>query len=344
MVNVDGVLIKYSKPFDLLALGRDIVWRREMAEQQRVLSKKLFDQRETLCNCPICNHDESEVYVEIFLYQYFKCGNCQHIYLSTPVSDEAVTNLYDGKSDNQSTQAKIYLAPGIFEKRLEAIAYPKVDFVVEALAAINQSVTKFWMDIGCGAGEVLVAAKNRGWDVLGIESDKAEASFAKSQGVSVISEYISDRNATQYMQDVGVVSLFNVLEHIKKPTALLKLISENLGNGLVVFEVPRHPSISSLNCQMFPEMACRHIYPPDHLHIFTEDSVATMLLDCDLELKAVWYFGQDYSDLLHAAAANQSAKDTGLWQQAVRLQSKVQEIIDQAGLSDTMVGVATRRI
>lgn len=116
MVNVDGVLVKYSKSFDLLALGRDIAWRREMAEQQSALSKVLFDQREVLCACPICNHAESEVYVEVFSYPYFKCANCKHIYLSTPVSDGAVASLYDGKSDNQSAQAKIYLAPGIFEK------------------------------------------------------------------------------------------------------------------------------------------------------------------------------------------------------------------------------------
>jgi 2-polyprenyl-3-methyl-5-hydroxy-6-metoxy-1,4-benzoquinol methylase len=337
---VEHPIIRYGKHFNLHELNRNISWRVDVAREQKLLSKKLANHRETICNCPICQCENSSLYVEVFGYPYLQCEKCRHIYLSTPVSEFATAELYSGQSENKCVQDKIYLVPGIFEKRLNAIAYPKVDYVIETLAATARKLSGRWIDIGCGTGEVIVAAQKRGWNVLGVESDYAEALFARQQGVEVINEYINEENADGILKNAAIISLFNVLEHIRNPTEFVALLSKNLGDGLLVFEVPRYPSISSLNTQMFPEMACRHIYPPDHLHIFTDVSVKKMISEANLEIVAVWYFGQDYSDLLHSAAANQSVKDVALWQSAVDLQSAIQEIIDHAGLSDTMVIIA----
>ena len=152
--------------------------------------------------------------------------------------------------------------------------------------------------------------------------------------------FVNGDNSRELMRDANIISLFNVVEHISDPLALLKAIS--LGarpNAWIVIEVPRHPSISSLSNAFFPAMSARHICPPDHLHIFTDKSLRLLLEQAKIDAKALWFFGQDYQDLVMTGVAGSDVFNQAFLDQVLDCAPAIQQSIDQAGLSDTVLVV-----
>jgi 2-polyprenyl-3-methyl-5-hydroxy-6-metoxy-1,4-benzoquinol methylase len=150
--------------------------------------------------------------------------------------------------------------------------------------------------VGCGVGEILSAAKNQGFEVLGLEANPMESEYArKTFGVEVRNEYVSERTLDQYSGRWGVVSLFSVLEHVRRPNIIKRDIAkiQSKGDNLVV-EVPYYPSISAASQISFPEQVNGMMHPPLHLFLFSFAAMQKMLRNYDYEVKAVWYFGQDF--------------------------------------------------
>ena len=99
------------------------------------------------------------------------------------------------------------------------------------------------------------------------------------QKLDAICAYVDDDIAhivKQKNKNTNCVSLINVLEHIENPTNFLQLLSL-IENEYFAFEVPLHPSLSTIVNILSEELTYRHVYPPDHLHIFTKESISLML-------------------------------------------------------------------
>jgi 2-polyprenyl-3-methyl-5-hydroxy-6-metoxy-1,4-benzoquinol methylase len=80
------------------------------------------------------------------------------------------------------------------------------------------------LDVGCGTGNFLAAARNAGYDVSGTELDKDAARFAKDQiGLPhifplAILDFVQQHPGKTF----DVVTFFEVLEHQATPTAFLE--------------------------------------------------------------------------------------------------------------------------
>lgn len=327
---------KFGKPMDFAALGRTVAWRAEIADDQRRLAKQLRATTVPVSACPICGSADSEPYTTVFEYRYRGCSGCKHIFCADLPSDEASKALYSESSDGKSVQGKIYLDADKFQIRVDAIATPKVQFVGEVINSRQPAVAKRWVDVGSGAGEILFACKEHGWEASGIESDPEEAGFARLRGLAVVNDYLTSANASELLKGASVVSAFNVLEHLHDPVAFLSLLRRANPDAFTVFEVPRHPSISSFLNQCFPAQAYRHIYPPDHLHIFTEKSIEILLERSGYRKVDAWHFGQDFAEMVMSCASVSPRESTFLGE-ILRLSNSVQPLIDQAGLSDTVI-------
>ena len=239
-------------------------------------------------------------------------------------------------------QDKEYIGEDIFSKRIKNISLPKLEY-------INKQISErgLWIDIGCGVGEILYCSKQSGWDTLGFEVDRMEASFARRKGIEIVEAFLDEATVLNYSSkfaNAKVISFLNVLEHFTKPGVFLSSIANLIKkDSYVIIEVPRHPSLSSLNCTAFPELACRHIYPPDHLHIFTEKSLGIILNQSGLKLHSIWNFGQDFYDLLSCVISNEKNINIELADKVLSLSNEIQEILDKEMLSDAML-VITKKI
>lgn len=327
-----------GKTIDMKSLNRTINWQIEMAKEQKRLSDDLYGSCALLEKCPICRNQSNRPFAEIYRYLYAECSECGHIFSQRPPSEEAITVLYGEGENKHSIQREVYIDEELFKKRVEQIAFPKIEYCGEIIRPEG-----LWVDVGCGTGELLMAAKQNGWEVRGIETDPAEIEFANKHGLDVVRGNVNSINPDK-ISDAKVLSLLNLLEHVREPLKVLKkLVNVLQGNANVVIEVPRHPSLSSFVNLAFPHLAYRHIYAPDHLHVFTEKSMEIMLEAAGLKAVSLWTFGQDFQYLVSSVAVNAGLKESEFINNIIELSVNLQQSIDEMNYSDVMFVIASKK-
>ena len=122
------------------------------------------------------------------------------------------------------------------------------------LAAFAEEVlgtTGKMLEVGCGRGELLLGAMNRGWSVYGIEMTEDFAEVARSKGIDI--EHSSVEQSKSLDQTYDVILLAAILEHLYDPIATLNKVHAALRpGGLVFIDVPNERSLTMRigNCYM----------------------------------------------------------------------------------------------
>ncbi|MBX7546416.1 class I SAM-dependent methyltransferase [Helicobacter turcicus] len=268
------MLEKYGKAFDNKAILRTPQWLKMQSKNAKQKAKKFAkEEKESLKACPICESEEVVEFAKIYAFIYKECQNCQNLFLSNPLKD--LKKLYT--NDGKESAFECYLSDALFTKRLEHIAKPKVGFIDEIA---KNCENKLWLDIGSGGGENLYAAKALGYEVVGYESDLKLLQFSneKLKGDYVKQGFLDiqncDKSLLETIKNAGIITFFNVLEHLSNPKQVLEFFAQNMQkNALLVIEVPRHPSLSSYVNALASDKVYRHLIPPFHLNIFSEKAL-----------------------------------------------------------------------
>jgi SAM-dependent methyltransferase len=235
-----GIPRRIGKDFSPAAPGRDSRWRMDMAAKQRENALRLRGCQIRLSRCPICGSEQFEPFTSVFDYSWAQCSRCEHLFCETPPDDDAVAALYSTEDDRRCAQGAIHVDDELFRVRVERIARPKAEFVASEVGERGTRV-----DIGCATGELLAAAQSLGWKCRGVESDADEIAFGRRHGLDIAAGFVDRSNIGGFIAGARVVSLVNVLEHIREPVELLAAASAAVAAGrYVVLEVPRHPSLA----------------------------------------------------------------------------------------------------
>jgi len=167
------------------------------------------------------------------------------------------------------------------------------------------------LDIGCGVGDLLEEFRDTGWDVVGVEPGKREATIARSKGINVIEDMLTDSVAEQIGM-FDAVFLINVLEHSAHPEELVGMIQNLLvPGGIFCCEVPN--DFNSLQEVVVSTQDLRPwwITLPAHLNYFSIESLSAFIAgqgfevvhettDFPVEMFLVW--GDIYVDNLEEGA------------------------------------------
>ncbi|WP_291787507.1 class I SAM-dependent methyltransferase [Cecembia sp.] len=177
--------------------------------------------------CPVCGTGIKEETSNLSLVL---CGNCgvSWTLINSEIDAEA---LYEDE-----VYAVVDNRKSIFER----IIFGEANNVVQTVNKLIQWDLKLHcLDFGSGKGQFLHQAQEAGWKVLGIETAKERAGFAREKyGVEVIGDQYKSGIVGEGNFDV--ISLFHVLEHLPQPLSLLQeLVQKNLrAGGILVIEVP----------------------------------------------------------------------------------------------------------
>ena len=99
------------------------------------------------------------------------------------------------------------------------------------------------LELGCGRGELLIGAANRGWAAYGVEMTEGYAQIAQSKGVQI--ECSSIQECKLLDQRYDLILLAAILEHLYDPVETLKRVRDALRpGGLVFIDVPNESSLT----------------------------------------------------------------------------------------------------
>ncbi len=133
----------------------------------------------------------------------------------------------------------------------------------------NYSEVGSLLDVGCGIGHLVKVARDRGWKAIGVEPSADRAAFGRQTfDIPIVESSLEDFSSSQTFQ---VISLFNVLSHLRNPLEALKNLVNNLDpDGIMVLRTGNKGEIATA------EQAAMWKDPwgaPDHLYWFSDQSI-----------------------------------------------------------------------
>jgi len=232
--------IQYHKK----ALETDITF----ADLRNRRSKYQYHYKEEICSCIGCgnqsyeivnvsNQSISEDNLELVnpLRIWVKCKKCGLIY-ANPMPEEETLNLYYSKVAKEKFGGiygnigdRFEFQVNMANKRLE-----KIEAYTESLGSL--------LDIGAGVGFFLGTALDRGWKAVGLELTPEDCDYAKKN----FDLDLIQKNFYSFNDDnvYDVVTLFEVIEHLRTPLKDLKEISRFIKkDGLLVLATPIQNSL-----------------------------------------------------------------------------------------------------
>jgi hypothetical protein len=143
------------------------------------------------------------------------------------------------------------------------------------------------------------------------------------------------------LKEASIVSFFNVLEHVFNSVEFIEKISEQMSeNSYLVVEVSKHPSMSSIVEKAGVPCSYRHIVPPDHLNIFSINSISLLLSYFGLSTTHTWFFESDALELFSHVDLNIYKSSKGNLEPFSQIINKLQNTIDESEFSDVMLVIA----
>lgn len=140
------------------------------------------------------------------------------------------------------------------------------------------------LEIGCGPGLMLDALRRKGWRVKGIERTPEVARQAREAlGLDVTSEDLATLSSEPTFD---LIFLFQVLEHLPEPAAVVHECSRRLKpGGRLIINVPNLGSWQA----RFGRNVWWHLDPPRHLFHFTSESLRRLMERGGLDVVDVSY-------------------------------------------------------
>lgn len=165
----------------------------------------------------------------------------------------------------------------VFQQYLARVAERRLDLIETVAGGPGR-----FLDVGSGTGEVLLAAKDRGWEVQGVEPERTGAQVALDRGLPVAVALLEESGLPERSWDV--VAAFHVLEHMPDSSSFLGTLARwAKPGGHVVIEVPNFASVQRRRGRE----GWVNLRPLQHVVHFTPETLERTLRDNGLEPKLI---------------------------------------------------------
>lgn len=244
---------------------------------------------EYLKNCPICEKTSFSNYLNVedhtvshkeFTIQ--QCNNCDFLLTNPRPSEEEIGAYY---------QSSAYISHHDEAKDAMSRIYTSVrDYTINQKVKLINDISQArgsLLDIGCGTGNFIQAAKKDTWHVSGTEPD----SGARNVAIKRVGDHIYGGIQTPELDNglFDIITLWHVLEHIHNLNDNIVWIKNHLKeHGKIVIAVPNPQSYDAGKYGRF--WAAYDV--PRHLYHFTKASMKALLTKHDLlvtQILPMWF-------------------------------------------------------
>jgi 2-polyprenyl-3-methyl-5-hydroxy-6-metoxy-1,4-benzoquinol methylase len=133
-------------------------------------------------------------------------------------------------------------------------------------------------DIGFGYAQALLYFKSQGMEVTGLEPSPEGVEYARSQGLDVHQAGIEDFSCAGGRR-FDMVTLVNVLEHLRRPADTLLNIKNSLlrPGGMLVVDVPNEFNDFQTAADAEHSLNQWWVCPPNHINYFSASTLKSTL-------------------------------------------------------------------
>ncbi len=223
---------------------------------QRILALDPRSEK-TLRVCVACGSSEAQPLGVKNELDIVSCRKCSTLY--TPYSP-----WYSSEYYYESYYPEESLSPPAFvQTRMEEIT---AKFSPHRL-------TNRLLDIGCGAGNLLQAARKNGWDAQGLDVSANAVKHVSGLGFEVFQGEL--RDARLPAQHFDVITAAEILEHLPEPRLLVQEVLRLLRPGGLFWTTTPHAH--GLSARVLG-LQWRCVWPPEHLQLFSIGGVKALML------------------------------------------------------------------
>lgn len=136
-------------------------------------------------------------------------------------------------------------------------------------------------DVGFGYAQALLYFRDKGVQVSGLDPAPQGVEYGRAQGLDVYQAGIEDFDCVGERR-FDVVTILNVLEHLRHPPETLRNIAAKLlkPGGLLVVEVPNEFNDFQTTADAEFGLGQWWVCPPTHLNYFSNTSLESLLEQC----------------------------------------------------------------
>lgn len=227
-------------------------------------------QRPVLTTCPVCGGKDFDGLMQVGPHPVVRCRLCGLGLTNPQPSDAELGEIYGPDYVLADESDTVGHAMVLRSKRATA------DHYLDMLAHAGVPSRGMLLEIGCGAGNFLVRAADRGFDVTGLEFSPYAAERARKnlngRGQILVGE-ITTLAGQREVFDVCV--LCDVIEHVRRPDEFVREILRLLRPGGVLLVVT--PSLDSWSARALGSRWME--YKAEHLFYFTRATITRQLRD-----------------------------------------------------------------
>jgi 2-polyprenyl-3-methyl-5-hydroxy-6-metoxy-1,4-benzoquinol methylase len=258
--------------------------------------------------CPTCGSRDARHELDKDHMQLVRCGACDLVYVS-PTFDEA--HYRDVYASEEYQDIVRDLGIKSHEYRVERFGRERVALMADHLHTSSAR----YLDVGCSTGFVVEAARDAGWDAIGIDLNPSAIAFGCTRQLDLRTAALEDAGFEERSFDA--ISFFDVIEHLLDPLKTLRAGVRLLRPGGIVFlYVPNYDSASRL----LMGKDAHFIWPTHHLNYYTPATIRDLMGREGLDTVYVATEGLDIADFLWYRREVHGKADDGVEEIADMLQ------------------------
>lgn len=231
-------------------------------------------------------------------YSYMRCLECDLRFVNPiPLTTE---------SEKETMNREVMMVPTINNLRIPISVY------LDSEATWNKSVDNArvrdlmnyvkggrLLDVGCNRGSFLVAAKEMGFNAVGVEVVPEFTRYIQNKyRIEIFSELKTANFPSKYFD---VVNMSHILEHLENPVATLFEVNRILKpGGILGISLPNPCSFASRSHNIFHFLSLRYkrsrysmdLNPPIHLYSFPKETLLLLLAKTQFKILRAFYVGR----------------------------------------------------
>jgi len=249
--------------------------------------------------CPICDTEQVAALYEGSGFVLGRCPGCKLVRQNPrPTADHIRAANYDGEAQTRGS----FFGRELEREGLEHWQSQPLRAYEAGVAAVDAQQRPaghkgLWIDVGASTGQLLVAARNAGYQVGGVELGSGQVQLCREvHGFDVFHGTLAE--AALPDGEADVVSYRHVLEHVHDVLGELAEAHRVVApDGLLLVEVPNFGGVRYKSGRLRAALRVskpfyRKLNLPEHLYYFTIDTLTQVLAKTGFEVLSHATYGK----------------------------------------------------